>query len=215
MQHALQLVKRVLVGICALCVMGIWPQVSGASPWVFAGITARSLEGIASTAFAALGAVMVGMALVERFFCQFSAPSAPYSRCCRCCRSRFQPPPRKLSRGCNRSRTAARCASTPSADLRSGECIACGRCADGCPMANVTLARLDGFQARSSNRQCQRTHEATPASARPQGRHRGMRVALTLVKAPSSPRSATCSCRARAPAAAPRQHRVVQAQAHP
>ena len=55
--------------------MGIWPQVSGASPWVaFAGITARSLEGIAPTAFAALGAVMVGMAFVERFFCQFLCP---------------------------------------------------------------------------------------------------------------------------------------------
>ncbi|MFR7732621.1 MAG: 4Fe-4S binding protein [Collinsella sp.] len=111
----------------------------------FAGITARSLEGIASTAFAALGAVMVGMALVERFFCQFLCPfGAIFSLLPVLPISLFNRRRESCARGCNRCQDSCPVRIHPErADLRSGECIACGRCADGCPMANVTLARLE------------------------------------------------------------------------
>ena len=189
MQHALQLVKyAVLAGICALCMMGIWPQVSGASPWVaFAGITARSLGGIAPVAFAALGAVMVGMALVERFFCQFLCPfGAVFSLLPVLPISLFNRRRESCARGCNRCQDSCPVRIHPErADLRSGECIACGRCADGCPMANVTLARLDGFKpvgdtdavAASSPKGAVRKQAPTDPALR------GTEIALTFVKA--------------------------------
>ena len=187
-QHALQLVKyAVLVGICALCVMGIWPQVSGASPWVaFAGITARSLEGIAPTAFAALGAVMVGMALVERFFCQFLCPfGAIFSLLPVLPISLFNRRRESCARGCNRCQDSCPVRIHPErADLRSGECIACGRCADGCPMANVTLARLDGFKRDQATDDASELAQGNTRKRPPAGPAiRGTEVALTLVKA--------------------------------
>lgn len=70
------------------------------------------------------------------------------------------------------------------ADLRSGECIACGRCADGCPMANVTLARLDGFKRDQATDDASELAQGNTRKRPPAGSAiRGTEVALTLVKA--------------------------------
>ena len=73
-QSALQLIKfLVLAAICILSFLGIWSQIAGLSPWVaFAAIDARNIDGIATGAFVPLALVVLGMALVERFFCQFA-----------------------------------------------------------------------------------------------------------------------------------------------
>lgn len=149
-QHALQLLKYVvLAGVLALCLLGIWPSISGLSPWVaFAGITARSLEGIAAGAFAALALVMAGMALVERFFCQFLCPfGAIFSLLPVLPVSLLNRDRARCAKRCNRCQDGCPVRIHPDRHSpRSGKCIACGRCADGCPMANVTLLRLEGFK---------------------------------------------------------------------
>lgn len=146
-QSALQLIKFVvLAGICALCFTGAWQQISSLSPWVsFAALDARNIEGVAAGSFVALGIVVAGMALIERFFCQFLCPlGAVFS---------LLPvlPFSILNR--NRERCAKRCNHCQDScpvrihpdrhDLKAGECIACGRCADGCPMANIALVRIE------------------------------------------------------------------------
>lgn len=75
-QRGLQFAKYgVLVAICALCFTGAWASLSGYSPWTaFAGIVAGSVDGIDAIAFAVLGVIVLGMALVKRFFCQFLCP---------------------------------------------------------------------------------------------------------------------------------------------
>lgn len=153
-QHALQLLKYfVLAGILVLCLLGIWPSISGMSPWVaFAGITARSFEGIAAGAFAALALVMVGMALIERFFCQFLCPfGAIFSLLPVLPVSLLNRDSARCAKRCNRCQDGCPVRIHPDRhSVRSGECIACGRCADGCPMANVTLLQLEGFKHTES-----------------------------------------------------------------
>ena len=146
-QSALQLIKYlVLVAICALSFMGIWSQIAGLSPWVaFAAIDARNVDGIAAGAFVALVLVMLGMALVERFFCQFLCPlGAIFSLLPILPISQFNRDRTRCAKRCNRCQDRCPVRIHPDRnDLKAGECIACGRCADGCPMANVTLLRIE------------------------------------------------------------------------
>ena len=166
-QHALQFLKYVvLAGVFALCLLGIWPSISGLSPWVaFAGITARSLEGIAAGAFAALALVMAGMALVERFFCQFLCPfGAIFSLLPVLPVSFLNRDRTRCAKRCNRCQDGCPVRIHPDRHSpRSGECIACGRCADSCPMANVTLLRLEGFKPGTSTAE----EKASAARKRP------------------------------------------------
>lgn len=118
-QRGLQFAKYgVLVAICALCFTGAWASLSGYSPWTaFAGIVAGSVDGIDAIAFAVLGVIVLGMALVKRFFCQFLCPLGavfalmpvlPFSQFSRkksCCAKR------------------------------------CGKCHAGCPVGNVGMVR--------------------------------------------------------------------------
>ena len=146
-QSALQLIKFfVLAAICILSFMGIWSQVAGLSPWVaFAAIDARNLDGIAAGAFVALVLVMLGMALAERFFCQFLCPlGAIFSLLPVLPISQFNRDRTRCAKRCNRCQDRCPVRIHPDRnDLKAGECIACGRCADGCPMANVTLLRIE------------------------------------------------------------------------
>lgn len=147
MQSALQLIKfAILAAICALSFMGIWSQVAGLSPWVaFAAIDARNIDGIATGAFVALALVVLGMALVERFFCQFLCPlGAIFSLLPVLPVSQFNRDRTRCAKRCNRCQDRCPVRIHPDRnDLKAGECIACGRCADGCPMANVTLLRIE------------------------------------------------------------------------
>lgn len=146
-QGVLQLIKfAVLAAICCLSFIGIWSQVAGLSPWVaFAALDARNIDGIAAGAFAALALVVLGMALVERFFCQFLCPlGAIFSLLPVFPVSQLNRDRTRCAKRCNRCQDRCPVRIHPDRnDLKAGECIACGRCADGCPMANVTLLRIE------------------------------------------------------------------------
>ncbi|MEQ2637668.1 4Fe-4S binding protein [Paratractidigestivibacter faecalis] len=153
----------VLAAVCVACLLGTWPEVSGLSPWVaFAGIDALNVDGIAAGSFVLLALVVVGMALEERFFCQFLCPMGAVFSLLPVLPASVLTRDRALcAKGCNRCQDACPVGIHPQRhDLPSGECIACGRCADGCPVQNVALVG-HGKQARL----------------------RGTEVALTLAKA--------------------------------
>ena len=144
-QRGLQFVKYgVLVAVCALCFVGAWASLSGYSPWTaFAGIVAGSIEGIDAVAFAVLGIIVLGMAFVKRFFCQFLCPLGavlalmpvlPFSQFNRrksCCAKR-----------CGKCHAGCPVGIYPDADsFAIGECISCGKCSDVCPVGNVGMVR--------------------------------------------------------------------------
>ena len=144
-QRAGQHVKfGVLAAIALMCFFGVWSEISGYSPWTaFAGIVGGSVEGISAAAFVVLGVLMLGMALVKRFFCQFLCPLGalfalmpvmPFSAFSRkkgCC-----------AKSCGKCCAGCPVSIYPDADaFTAGECIACGKCADVCPIANAGLLR--------------------------------------------------------------------------
>ena len=144
-QRALQMLKFVvLVVICALCFTGVWVQVSGYSPWTaFASIIAGSIDGVQTGALVVLGVIAVGMALVERFFCQFLCPlGALFSLMPVLPFSAFSRKRERCAKKCGLCKKGCPVAVFPdSGEFAAGECIACGRCADGCPLENVALMR--------------------------------------------------------------------------
>ncbi len=144
-QRAGQYVKfAVLAAIVLMCFFGVWAQVSGYSPWTaFAGIVAFSIEGIDAAAFSVLGVLVLGMAFVKRFFCQFLCPLgavfalmpvlpfSAFSRKRACCSPR-----------CGHCCAGCPVSVFPDADsFTAGECISCGKCADVCPIGNAGLLR--------------------------------------------------------------------------
>ncbi len=135
----------VLAGICALCFAGAWAQVSGYSPWTaFASIIAGSIDGVSTGALCVLAAIVVGMAFVERFFCQFLCPlGALFSLMPVLPFSAFSRKKDQCAKNCGLCKKGCPVAVFPDSDsLSAGECIACGRCADGCPLENVALVRM-------------------------------------------------------------------------
>lgn len=143
---ALSLVKyAVAAAIGIACVVGVWAEVSGYSPWVaFAGFTSGSLDGIRKGAFVLLGLCLVGMMLSERFFCRVLCPMGavfalmPVLGCSSFTRTRSH-----CARTCGKCHEACPVGLWPDVDtLSHGECIACGRCADACPLSNVNLVAL-------------------------------------------------------------------------
>ena len=149
-QRGLQFVKYgVFAAICVLCFTGAWASISGCSPWTaFAGIVAGSVDGIDVVAFVVLGIVVLGMAFVKRFFCQFLCPLGavfalmpvvPFSQFGRrksCCRKR-----------CGKCHAGCPVGIYPDVDsFAIGECISCGKCSDVCPVGNVGMlkAKISG-----------------------------------------------------------------------
>lgn len=145
--RALSLVKYVvLFGICLACFAGVWSAVSGTSPWVsFAGLIGGSLEGIGIAAFVALGLVVVGMIVRERFFCQFLCPlGAIFSLLPSLGFSAFTRTRGHCAASCGRCHEACPVDIWPDAEAAGhGECISCGRCADACPLSNVNLVAVE------------------------------------------------------------------------
>lgn len=131
----------VLAGILLLCFFGKNESVTRYSPWtVFSLLTAGKLtfQGYFA-AWLLLLLILVGMAVQERFFCQFLCPMGavfallpqlPFldlkrqeSSCipkCQACKNNC-PVHIKLQE----------------APLQEGECIRCGRCMLGCPKKNI------------------------------------------------------------------------------
>lgn len=150
----LSLVKYfLLAAIAAACVLGVWADVSGLSPWVaFAGFTSGSLEGIRKGAFVLLGLCVVGMALSERFFCRVLCPmGAVFALMPVLGISSFTRTPSHCVGHCGKCREACPVGLWPDADaLSHGECLACGRCADACPLGNVNLVAVPKKEGRAT-----------------------------------------------------------------
>lgn len=150
--RVLYLVKYlVLAAICALCFAGAWSAVSGYSPWTaFAAIIGGSLEGVQAGALMALGLVVLGMAFVERFFCQFLCPLGalfslmPVLPC-----SAFSRDEERCSKSCGICKKGCPVSVYPDADaLSAGECIACGRCSHACPLKNAGPAGVKALESQ-------------------------------------------------------------------
>lgn len=144
--RALSLLKYVvLVGICVACVLGVWTSVSQSSPWVsFAAVLSGSVEGVGVAAFVTLALVIAGMAVRERFFCQFLCPlGAVFSLMPLLGFSAFSRTPEHCAKSCGRCQSTCPVGIWPDENSAAhGECISCGRCADACPLGNVNLIAL-------------------------------------------------------------------------
>ena len=142
----LSLVKyAVAAAIGVACVVGVWADLSGYSPWVaFAGFTSGSLDGIRKGAFVLLGLCLVGMMLSERFFCRVLCPmGAVFALMPVLGVSSFTRTRSHCAHKCGQCREVCPVGLWPDADtLSHGECIACGRCADVCPLSNVNLVAV-------------------------------------------------------------------------
>lgn len=187
LQRALQLVKYlVLVAICGLCVTSAWSSVSGYSPWTaFAGIIAGNVEGVAAGAFAILGVIAFGMLFVERFFCQFLCPlGAVFSLLPVLPFSSFRRDTARCAKGCGMCKRSCPVSVHPDPDaLTAGECISCGRCADGCPLENVTVLRVPDPRAATASKLAEAPGAKKAQVKEYLVRLRGTEVPLVLIKA--------------------------------
>lgn len=134
----------VLAGIVLACFFGVYAKARGTSPWdVFSMIHAGNFRLSAyKIGIAVLILLMIGMALIERFFCRFFCPMGaifsllpilPFfslerkrescikgcSKCTRSCPAKIELREAKTS-------------------IVQGECFQCQKCIDGCPKGNVT-----------------------------------------------------------------------------
>lgn len=187
--RALSLVKYlVLAAICAACAAGAWSSWSGHSPWVaFAGVLSGSVEGVGPVAFAVLGAVMAGMIVRERFFCQFLCPlGAVFSLLPVLGFSEFTRTRAHCARNCGKCREACPVDIWPDADvLVHGECVSCGRCADVCPMANVNLVAIERAKGKGVGAESGKDAEPRPVRKTAQAWRvlRGTESGVVAVKA--------------------------------
>lgn len=179
--RALSLLKYVvLVSICVACVLGVWASISQSSPWVsFAAILSGSVEGVGVAAFVTLALVIVGMAVRERFFCQFLCPlGAVFSLMPLLGFSAFSRTPEHCAKSCGRCQGTCPVGIWPDENSAAhGECISCGRCADACPLGNVNLIALpkaagvdvkaDGVKTASAKAADEKTPDAPARPAKP------------------------------------------------
>ncbi len=141
----LQKLKYILLAlIVVLCTLGLYQKLTGTSPWdVFSRLTA--LQGIPEGYFwgtLVFVLILLGMAVQERFFCQFLCPmGAVFSllpilpwgslkrnqtqcpQSCKICVSQCPVGLRLETDG-----------------FRNGECVGCERCAGACPRGNIAHA---------------------------------------------------------------------------
>ncbi|MGN1015161.1 MAG: 4Fe-4S binding protein [Butyricicoccus sp.] len=141
----------VLAGILILCVCGQQQAVNGNSPWtVFSFLSAGNAvpDGMA-VGVILLALIVCGMAVQERFFCQFLCPmGAVFSLLPvipvigQLVRNR-----EKCIKGCRACARACPVHLELEPDsMRSGECIRCGKCANMCLRQNISvgIGRLQG-----------------------------------------------------------------------
>ncbi|MGN0038716.1 MAG: 4Fe-4S binding protein [Coriobacteriales bacterium] len=185
LQAALRMLKFVLLGaIALLCLGGAWGAVSGHSPWTAFGLIAGgTFSGLDALGLGLLACIFVLQGLFERSFCRYLCPMGavfalmpvlPFSQFKRV-RGRCG------LRPCNRCLHGCPMGIYPDADAGcSGECIACGKCAGACPLANVGVLGLEPAAAQAGDPAPEGTGSRT---LRPKPRLKGSEPALVLAKA--------------------------------
>ncbi|MCI6732820.1 MAG: 4Fe-4S binding protein [Lachnospiraceae bacterium] len=139
----------ILTLIVVFCALGIYGKFSGTSPWdVFSMMTAGrfNLKGYAVGMILFL-AILVGMALQERFFCQFLCPmGAVFALLPILPISVLKRNEASCRKGCSLCQKKCPVHLKLTDDsLLSGECIRCGKCAADCPGENIQFTgRLTG-----------------------------------------------------------------------
>ncbi|WP_322153217.1 4Fe-4S binding protein [Paratractidigestivibacter sp.] len=147
LEGRLRLVKyAVLLAVLLACALGASAAISGASPWTaFGRLCNLQPDQIGVVGGALLLAVVVGMALRERFFCEFACPmGAIFSLLPQL---PWASPARDMSvcNGCGKCRRGCPVGIWPPAgDAQVGECIRCGRCEEGCPLSCISSGKLPG-----------------------------------------------------------------------
>ena len=145
--RVLSLVKYlVLAAICLACFLGVWATYSGNSPWsAFSAIYSGSFGGIDLIGGVLLGLIVIGMIVRERFFCQFLCPlGAVFSLMPVLGFSEYTRKREHCARTCGQCHKTCPVSIWPDADtLEHGECIACGRCAEQCPLGNINLIAVE------------------------------------------------------------------------
>lgn len=187
-QRALQMLKyAVLVAVCVLCFLGVWDLVSPYSPWTtFGTLVELSTEGISALAAAVFLALLVGMAFVERFFCQFLCPfGAVFSLMPVMPFSAYRREASRCSPRCGMCKKSCPVDVFPDSDeVCAGECISCGRCADSCPASNIAVVKL-GWHISDEQGAGRRARAGGFLASLKEGvlRIRGNEVVVTVVKA--------------------------------
>lgn len=150
---ALQKLKYlILLLIVVFCTLGVYGKMAGTSPWdVFSMITAGrfNLKGYGAGALILL-LIVAGMALQERFFCQFLCPmGAVFALLPILPAAVLKRREENCRKGCSLCRKKCPVQLKLEEDsLLSGECIRCGKCAAACPGENIHsfAGRLTGSE---------------------------------------------------------------------
>lgn len=132
----------ILLVIVILCVTGVYAQLSGWSPWdVFSMLTAFNWSGTAyALGTALLVLIVAGMAVKERFFCQFLCPMGAVFALLPVV-GRYTRNRSNCLNGCSACvRGCPVCVETDDSSPHMGECISCGKCSDICPKRNISYA---------------------------------------------------------------------------
>lgn len=138
----LQKVKYlILLAIVLLCTFGIYGKLSGTSPWdVFSMVAAGrfSFQGYLIGGIL-LCLILIGMAMQERFFCQFLCPmGAVFALLPILPLSILKREESNCSKNCSVCQKKCPVHLHLEEDsLLSGECIRCGKCAQACPKGNI------------------------------------------------------------------------------
>lgn len=132
----------VLAGIAALCAFGKGGLVSENSPWTLFSLMLKGKFPIATytAAFVLLVLIVCGMAIRERFFCQFLCPmGALFSLMPVLPTGALKRDSEKCIHGCSIcERGCPVTIKLGDDDLRSGECIRCNKCMNYCPRGSIT-----------------------------------------------------------------------------
>ena len=145
--QSLQLVKyAVLILIIVLCFLGFAGSLGQSSPWtVFSLIISGRLPGKELiVGIILLIAIVIGMALRPRFFCQFLCPlGAIFSLLPILNSGRMRRDTSGCIKGCAIcSRNCPVSLKLGEIDIREGECIMCDECAVGCPKGCIKAGPL-------------------------------------------------------------------------
>lgn len=132
----------ILTGIVLLCALGLYDRVSGWDPWsVFSFLTSMKfqLAGYWGGAILFL-LILAGMAVQERFFCQFLCPmGAVFALMPVLPFANLQRNETRCIPGCKACRKQCPVSIQLEQDgFSNGECIACEKCSGVCPKNNLT-----------------------------------------------------------------------------